>query len=73
MLSQTPTTGTSVKAESKVNLVVAQAPKEATVPDVLGEAHVLAEQELEQAGFKPKAVQGQTSEAAEVGMVLIPW
>jgi serine/threonine-protein kinase len=70
VLSQIPATGDSVKAESKVALVVAQAPKEATVPDVLGETHVLAEHELELSGFKAKSEPSPTSEASQVGMVL---
>ena len=70
VLSQSPATGTSVKAESKVDLVVAQAPKEVAVPDVLGESQTLALVALGQAGFKPKTTSEQTSEASKVGMVL---
>jgi serine/threonine-protein kinase len=70
VLSQSPATGGSVKAESKVNLTVAQAPKEISVPDVVGQSQTLAAVALGQAGFKPKTASAQTSEAAQVGVVL---
>jgi eukaryotic-like serine/threonine-protein kinase len=70
VLSQSPATGSSVKAESKVNLTVAQAPKEIAVPDVVGQSQTLAAVALGQAGFKPKTASAQTSEAAQVGVVL---
>ena len=56
VLSQSPASGSSVKAQSKVDLVVAQAPKEAAVPNVVGESETLATTTLDQAGFKPKIV-----------------
>ncbi len=70
VLAQSPKTGASVKAESKVDLVVAQAPKETAVPDVVGESQTLALVALGQAGFKPKSTNQQTGEASQVGMVL---
>jgi serine/threonine-protein kinase len=70
VLSQSPSNGTSVKAKSKVDLVVAQAPKETAVPNVVGESQALARSTIEQAGFKIRTVTGQTSEAAQVGKVL---
>ena len=70
VLSQSPATGTSVKAESKVNLTVAQAPKEIAVPNVVGQSQTLALVTLGQAGFKPKTTSVQTSEPAQVGIVL---
>jgi eukaryotic-like serine/threonine-protein kinase len=70
VLSQSPATGRSVKSESKVDLVVAQAPKETAVPNVVGESQALAAVALGQAGFKPKSVPGPTTEASAVGMVL---
>ncbi len=69
VLSQSPSNGTSVKAKSKVDLVVAQAPKEGPVPNVVGESKALAKSTLEQAGFKIRTVTGQTSEAAQVDKV----
>ncbi|MCW3034374.1 MAG: pknB [Solirubrobacterales bacterium] len=70
VLAQSPATGTSVKAESKVNLTVAQAPKEIAVPDVVGQSQTLALVALGQAGFKPKTASVQTNQAAQVGVVL---
>jgi serine/threonine-protein kinase len=70
VLAQSPSTGTSVKAESKVNLTVAQAPKEIAVPNVVGESQTLALVTLGQAGFKPKTTSVKTSEPSQVGIVL---
>jgi eukaryotic-like serine/threonine-protein kinase len=70
VLSQSPAGGTSVKAQSKIDLTVAEAPKEAAVPNVVGESKALASATLQEAGFKIKTVSGQTSEAAQAGMVL---
>jgi beta-lactam-binding protein with PASTA domain/predicted Ser/Thr protein kinase len=70
VLSQAPAGGTSVRAQSKIDLTVAQAPKEAAVPNVVGESKALASATLQEAGFKIKTVSGTTTEAAQVGMVL---
>ncbi len=70
VLSQTPATGASVKAGSKVDLVIAQAPKEAAVPNVVGQSQTLAAVALGQAGFKPKVVSQPAPEASQVGLVL---
>ncbi|HEY7836515.1 MAG TPA: Stk1 family PASTA domain-containing Ser/Thr kinase [Solirubrobacteraceae bacterium] len=70
VLSQSPASGSSVKAQSKVDLVVAQAPKEAAVPNVVGESETLATITLDQAGFKPKIATGQTADASQSGKVL---
>jgi serine/threonine-protein kinase len=70
VLSQSPSNGTSVKAKSKVDLVVAEASKNAAVPNVVGETQALAKSTIEQAGFKIATATGQTSEAAQVGKVL---
>jgi beta-lactam-binding protein with PASTA domain/predicted Ser/Thr protein kinase len=70
VLSQSPATGTSVKAESKVDLTVAQAPKEVAVPNVVGQSQTLALVALGQAGFKPKTTTATTGEASQVGTVL---
>ena len=40
------------------------------MPDVVGQSQTLAAVALGQAGFKPKTASAQTSEAAQVGMVL---
>ena len=70
VLSQSPAGGSSAKAKSKVNLVVAEAPKESPVPNVVGESEALARSTLGQAGFKVKTTTGQTTEPAAVGIVL---
>jgi serine/threonine-protein kinase len=70
VLSQSPTAGTSVKAGEAVDLVVAQAPKEVTVPEVVGQNETQAAAALGRAGFNPKAVSRTVSEAAQVGVVL---
>ncbi len=70
VLSQSPAGGSSAKAKSKVNLVVAEAPKEVAVPNVVGESQGLAKSTLEQAGFKVRTATGQTTEAGQVGNVL---
>jgi serine/threonine-protein kinase len=70
VLSQSPATGSSVHAGDKVNLTVAQAPKEVAVPSLLGQSEAVAAAALGQAGLTPKTVSATTSEAAQVGTVL---
>ncbi len=70
VLTETPAAGKSVKAGSKVDLVVAEAPKEAPVPNVVGESQAAAEKALKQAGFKVKMTTQSTTEASQVGLVL---
>jgi serine/threonine-protein kinase len=70
VLSQSPAKGTSVHTGGKVDLTVAQAPKEVAVPDVVGQSEALAAAALGQAGFTPKAVSATTTEPAQVGVVL---
>ncbi|MHB8532185.1 MAG: Stk1 family PASTA domain-containing Ser/Thr kinase [Solirubrobacteraceae bacterium] len=70
VLGQTPTAGSSVKQGSKVDLVVAEAPKEIPVPGVVGQSQTLALVTLGQAGFKPKTTSVPTGEAGQVGTVL---
>jgi serine/threonine-protein kinase len=70
VLAQTPARGTSVKQGSKVDLVVAEAPKEAAVPNVVGQSQTLALVTLGQAGFKPRTTSVPTGEASQVGTVL---
>jgi eukaryotic-like serine/threonine-protein kinase len=70
VLSQSPSAGRSVRAGSKVNLTVAQEPKETALPSVIGESEVSAIATLEKAGFKAKTFNEATSEATQVGMVL---
>jgi len=70
VLSQSPSTGSSLRAGEKVNLTVAQAPKEVEVPNVVGAAEAAAAATLRHAGFKPKTESHPTSEASQAGLVL---
>ena len=70
VLSQSPATGTATHAGEKVNLTVAQAPTEVSVPNVVGKSEALAAAALGEAGLKPRTVPATTTEAAQVGIVL---
>jgi beta-lactam-binding protein with PASTA domain/predicted Ser/Thr protein kinase len=70
VLAQSPSTGSSVSAGSKVNLTVAQAPKEVEVPSVVGATEVAAEATLKHAGLKSAVQTRPTTEQAQVGIVL---
>jgi beta-lactam-binding protein with PASTA domain/predicted Ser/Thr protein kinase len=70
VLSQSPPAGSSLRAGGKVNLVVAQAPKEAAVPSVVGQSETQAAATLGRAGFTPKATPTTTTEPTQVGVVL---
>jgi len=70
VLSQSPAGGSSVHAGEKINLTVAQAPKEITVPNVKGAAVAAAEAALKHAGFAPRAVPRTITEQSQKGVVL---
>lgn len=70
VVSQAPSGGTNVRAGEKVDLTVAQAPKEAAVPAVVGKKEGEAYSALEQAGFKVSTQSVATSETSQVGVVL---
>jgi eukaryotic-like serine/threonine-protein kinase len=70
VLAQSPSTGSSVHAGDKVNLVVAQAPKETAIPDVVGQNETAAAAALGKAGFTPKTTPETVSEQAQIGIVL---
>ncbi len=70
VLSQSPGAGTPLRAGGKVNLVLAQAPKDATVPTVVGKNETEAAAALGSAGFTPKMVSATTTEQTQVGVVL---
>ncbi len=70
VLAQSPAAGTQLSANSKVELTVAQAPTEVTVPNVVGENEFQAAARLGRAGFSPKRTTQTTTEAALVGLVL---
>ena len=70
VLSQSPAAAASLPAGGKVNLVVAQAPKEVAVPSVVGQSEAQASAALGGAGFTPRTTTVTTTEPAQVGMVL---
>jgi serine/threonine protein kinase len=70
VLTQSPTTGTSLHAGGKVDLTVAKAPKEVEVPNVVGAAEAAATAALEHAGLKVHSEPHATSEQSQVGVVL---
>jgi beta-lactam-binding protein with PASTA domain/predicted Ser/Thr protein kinase len=70
VLSQSPAAAASLPAGGKVNLVVAQAPKEVAVPSVVGQSEAQASAALGGAGFTPRTTTVTTAEPAQVGMVL---
>ena len=70
VLSQSPAPPASLPAGGKVNLVVAQAPKEVPVPHVEGKTEVAATTAIEKAGLTVKTVTEPTGEARKVGHVL---
>jgi len=70
VLSQTPTTGNSVRAGAKVNLVVAKAPEEVAVPEVVGQTEAVALGALRKAGFKTKVLKESTAVEEQAEKVL---
>jgi len=70
VLSQSLRAGSSLPAGGKVNLTVAQAPKEVAVPSVLGQNEAQAAAALGRAGFAPKTASQTTTESSQVGVVL---
>src|SRR5271166_497797 len=70
VLSQSPAPGAALHAGERINLTVAQAPKEVTVPKVKDVAVAAAEHALTRAGLKPKAVPRATTEQSKKGVVL---
>jgi serine/threonine-protein kinase len=70
VLEQSPAAGSSLPAGGTVNLTVAKAPTETTVPDVVGENEAQAAAALGRAGFAPQAVTQTTTDATLLGTVL---
>ncbi len=70
VISQSPASGSSVNGGQQVSLVVAQAPRETTVPRVVGKREELAEGELVGAGFKAKTTKRTVANPEEAGIVL---
>jgi beta-lactam-binding protein with PASTA domain/predicted Ser/Thr protein kinase len=70
VLSQSPGSTALLPAGGKVNVVVAQAPKEVAVPSVVGQSEAQASAALGGAGFTPRTTTVVTTEPAQVGIVL---
>jgi serine/threonine-protein kinase len=70
VLEQSPAAGASLPTGGTVNFVVAQAPTETPVPNVVGKNEAQASAELGRAGFAPQAVTQTTTDATQVGIVL---
>jgi serine/threonine-protein kinase len=70
VISQSPAGGGNLPAGGKVNLTVAQAPKDVAVPNVIGKTEALAAAALGGVGLTPKTTTTPTSEEAKVGVVL---
>jgi serine/threonine-protein kinase len=69
VLEQSPAAGASLPAGGTVSFVVAQAPTETPVPNVVGKNEAQASAELGRAGFTPQAVTQTTTDATQVGIV----
>ncbi len=72
VLSQEPKPGSEVRANTKIDLVVAEAPKakQVAVPTVVGRTELTGEEALERAGLTPQVSSVVTGEASNVGKVL---
>ncbi len=72
VLSQEPKAGSEVRSNTKINLVVAEAPKakKVAVPTVVGRSELSAEEALERAGLGSSVSSVVTGEAGDVGKVL---
>jgi serine/threonine-protein kinase len=70
VLAQSPKVGASVATGSKVNLTLAKAASDVTVPKVVGESETQAAAALGGAGFTPRVVSAPVSEQSKVGVVL---
>jgi beta-lactam-binding protein with PASTA domain/predicted Ser/Thr protein kinase len=70
VLSQSPAGGGHLRVGGSVNLVVATAPKDVAVPNVVGQNQTEAAAALGRAGFTPKMVSATTIEPSQVGLVL---
>jgi beta-lactam-binding protein with PASTA domain len=70
VLSQSPAAGSSVATGQSVSLLVVKAPRETTVPRVVGKKEELAEGELVGAGFKPQTTKRTVVNSEEAGIVL---
>ena len=70
VIAQSPRGGASLPSSSKVNLTIARATSEVTVPNVVGQGEATAAAALGAAGLTPKIASQPTSEPSQVGVVL---
>jgi beta-lactam-binding protein with PASTA domain len=70
VISQSPTSGTSLKVGGTVTIVVAQALKQATVPSVVGQSEAQAVATLTGADLTSHTVQRTVTEPSKVGTVV---
>ena len=70
VVAQSPTAGSSLHAGEKVELTVTQAPKQVTLPNLVGAAEAAAVAALKHIGVNASKVTRATSEQAQVGVVL---
>jgi beta-lactam-binding protein with PASTA domain len=70
VIAQAPRAGASLPSSSKVNLTIARATSEVTVPSVVGQDEASAAAALGAAGLTPKITSRPTRQASQVGVVL---
>ena len=70
VVAQSPMAGSSLHAGEKVELTVTQAPKQVTLPNLVGAAEAAAVAALKHIGVNASKVTRATSEQAQVGVVL---
>jgi eukaryotic-like serine/threonine-protein kinase len=70
VISQTPTSGTSVDKGSTVTLTISKGPDTAKVPDVTGQTQAAATAALQAAGFQVQAKQKVTRDQSQNGLVV---
>jgi len=70
VISQTPTSGTSVDKGSIVTLTISKGPNTAKVPDVTGQTQAAATAALQAAGFQVQAKQKVTHDQTQNGLVV---
>ncbi|HTA14247.1 MAG TPA: PASTA domain-containing protein, partial [Solirubrobacteraceae bacterium] len=70
VISQTPGAGSQLKVGGQVTITVAQAPKQAPVPSVVGQSEAQAVAALTSAGYTSHTVSRNVTDPSKVGTVL---
>jgi serine/threonine-protein kinase len=70
VVSQTPTGGSTVDKGTRVALQISRGPQKVPVPDVVGQDQSDAEATLQDAGFKVKVTERETTDSTQFGTVL---